>query len=106
MSFHNMNSLSQTMSRLRDQGIKEEYMIRNENLINQQTKRQFTPEEVTIKKQYRFEGESNPSDMSILYLLETNTGEEGVLINNYGAERDDSVSNFIKRAEWKKSKTL
>jgi len=52
-------------------------------------KRLYTPEDLKIVKTYRFEGDSNPDDSSILYLIETNDGKIGFVIDAYGA-----YSNF------------
>lgn len=60
-------------------------------------KDQFTPDQVRIVNFYRFEGESNPDDMAILYVLETDTGAKGTVSDAYGAYSDQSVESFMKQ---------
>jgi hypothetical protein len=61
--------------------------------------RSYSPEEVSIVDFYRFEGESNPDDMSILYALECNDGTRGTISNAYGTYGDDGVDEFLKKVE-------
>lgn len=58
----------------------------------------YQPDELTIIKTYRFEGDSNPDDSSILYLIETNDGYTGYCIDAYGAATNhgEDFNNFIR----------
>ena len=54
----------------------------------------------TIIKTYRFEGDSDPSDSSILYLIEANDGLVGYSIDAYGvySNHDDvNYDEFIRK---------
>lgn len=62
-------------------------------------KESFGPEQVRIVDHYRFEGESNPDDMSILYAVETTTGLKGTISNSYGPYADENVDTFLKQVE-------
>jgi hypothetical protein len=42
-------------------------------------------EDLNVVKYYRFEGMTNPDDSAILYVIETSTGEKGLLVDAYGA---------------------
>ena len=59
------------------------------------------PGDVTIVEYHRFEGETNPGDMSVVYALECKDGTRGVLIDAYGTYADPSVAEFIKKVELK-----
>ena len=59
----------------------------------------YKPEELKIIRTYRFEGESDPADSVILYLLEANDGLTGYSMDAYGAysnHEDDGYDDFIK----------
>jgi hypothetical protein len=58
-------------------------------------KKTYGPEEVKIVNFYRFEGESDPDDMSILYALECNDGTKGTISNSYGPMADADIDTFI-----------
>lgn len=61
----------------------------------------YNPEDLTIIKTYRFEGDSNPSDSSILYLIEANDGMIGYSIDAYGAysNHDEKYDKFIQQVK-------
>jgi len=54
----------------------------------------YKPEELTIIKTYRFEGESDPADNVILYLIEANDGLIGYSIDAYGASSNHDDVNY------------
>ncbi|MEP7237184.1 MAG: hypothetical protein ABI685_04955 [Ferruginibacter sp.] len=60
----------------------------------------YNPEDLTIIKTYRFEGDSDPSDNTILYLMEANDGLTGYSIDAYGVysnHDDSSYDEFIRK---------
>ncbi len=59
----------------------------------------YHPEDLKIIKTYYFEGASNPSASSILYLIETNDGLKGYCLDAYGAYnnyKNEIYTGFIK----------
>ena len=53
----------------------------------------MTADDFEIDEFYRFEGPSNPSDMSILYAISSSKYNlKGALVNAYGTYADDSDS--------------
>ena len=61
----------------------------------------YQPEDLKIIKTYRFEGESDPSDSSILYVIEANDHLVGYSLDAYGLysnhEDEEGYDNFIRR---------
>jgi len=61
----------------------------------------YQPDELTILKTYRFEGESDPGDSSILYLIEANDNLKGYSIDAYGMysnhDGEEGYDNFIRQ---------
>ncbi|MEZ5049154.1 MAG: phosphoribosylpyrophosphate synthetase [Saprospiraceae bacterium] len=51
----------------------------------------FNTEEFEVKEFYRFEGETNPDDSSILYAVVTHNGEKGVIVDGYGVSSELST---------------
>jgi len=47
---------------------------------------------------FRFEGRSNPDDNAILYVIETNDGTKGTLIQNH-VFTDPAATQFMKRVQ-------
>ncbi|HLB16311.1 MAG TPA: hypothetical protein VJM14_15365 [Burkholderiales bacterium] len=61
------------------------------------TDRAFPPEEMTIRDYYRFEGTSDPDDMSIVYALEGSDGTRGILVDAFGTYADPAVGAVLDR---------
>jgi len=61
----------------------------------------YTPEELTIIKTYRFEGDSNPSDMSVIYLIKATDGLIGYIMDAYGSATNhgNDYNEFIQKIE-------
>ena len=61
----------------------------------------YQPEDLVILKAYRFEGVSDPSDMSILYLIRANDGLIGYSLDAYGVysnhDDEEGYDNFIRQ---------
>ncbi len=60
----------------------------------------YKPEDLKIIRTYRFEGESDPSDSSIIYLIEANDGLVGYSLDAYGVyseHEDDGYDDFIRK---------
>lgn len=60
----------------------------------------YKPEDLTIIKTYRFEGESDPADASIIYLIEANDGTVGYSMDAYGVystHEEDNYDEMIKK---------
>lgn len=55
----------------------------------------FSADQLTIAEYYRFEGISDPDDMSILYAIETRSGVRGTLVDAFGVYSDPRVGDFI-----------
>lgn len=91
----NMKTLSQVMNILAKRGITKEFCM-NENceMKLQGADKNYKPNDLRIAKTYRFEGDSNPSDNAILYVIEANDGNKGMIIDSYGAESNYPGEKF------------
>lgn len=87
------------LARLKKDGFTHDFKVSEEGLCTMENNKSFAPEEVRIVDFYRFEGESNPDDMSILYALETKDGMKGTISNSYGTYADTNIDAFITKVE-------
>lgn len=58
------------------------------------SEKSYLPEELSILKTYRFEGDSNPDDNVALYVLQDNEQNLGIIIDSYGAESNYPGEEF------------
>ena len=57
--------------------------------------RTFRSDELAIREYYRFEGVSDPGDMSIVYAIESHDGARGTLVDAFGTYSDPAVTEFM-----------
>lgn len=93
-----MLTLSQVMTKLaQKKGIHREFrMDENGKMRFQDSDHIYQPSELCIVKTYRFEGDSNPDDNAVLYVVEDQIGNKGMIIDSYGADSNYSGDEFDK----------
>ena len=94
-----MSPMVDILSRLNKEGYTAQFKATEGGICSMRTQKTFKPGNIDIKHFYRFEGESDPADTSIVYAIETDSGERGTLIDSYGAYADPLVEKFIKQVE-------
>ena len=94
-----MTTVSSILEKLRIKKIDNEFRMTPEGFTPGNNK-YYNPADLKIIRTYRFEGESDPGDSSIIYLIEANDGLVGYSMDAYGAysdHEDDSYDNFIRK---------
>ena len=71
------------------------FHFKNGALVGNESDQSYLPENLNIVAEHRYEGMSNPSDMSILYVIETHTGEKGTMLVGFGPTADLELSEFF-----------
>jgi len=94
-----MKNLSSCVNRMKEEGYKEDFKVTSKGLTTFDKQKTYKPDQASIVNFYRFEGESDPGDNIILYVIETDDGTKGTLVDGYGAYADVNVSKFIVEVE-------
>ena len=94
-----MTTLSSVLEKLRIKKIDNEYRWTPEG-FNAGKGKNYQPEDLTIVKTYRFEGDSDPADSSVLYIIEAKDGLIGYSLDSYGMysdhDNEEGYDNFIR----------
>jgi hypothetical protein len=94
-----MTTVSSVLEKLRIKKFDNEFKMTPEGFTPGNNK-YYQPEDLKIIRTYRFEGESDPGDSAIIYLLEANDGMIGYSLDAYGVysdHEDDGYDNFIRK---------
>ena len=83
------------ITQYQQKGYVSDYQMKNEHLIDLKSKKEYKPKDIFVVAEHRFEGMSNPSDMSILYVIETKNGSKGTVLVPYGAANVTSLAEFF-----------
>ena len=95
-----MTTLVSCTNRLTKEGFTENFVAHKTGIEAPSSKKMYVPSEVRIVNFYRFEGESDPADNSVLYAIEAADGTRGLLVDAYGGPYvDQRIGKFIKEVE-------
>jgi len=88
-------TLSETINGLKSVGYTLDFNIRETCLASDLPNMILSPDDFIIDKVYRFEGESNPDDQSVLYAISSSKFDvKGVFVNGYGIYSDE-ISDVV-----------
>ena len=88
-------TLATVMAELDRAGFGEHFGVSDGSLRSFDSGRTFRASQIVIRAFRRFEGVSDPDDMSIVYAIEGQGGARGTLVDAFGAYSDPAVSAFL-----------
>jgi hypothetical protein len=88
-----MTTLVEVMDKLKKKGKDHEFLM-TRNGFTPGNGKYYSPDELSIIKTYRFEGESDPADSAIIYIIQTNDGLTGYSLDAYGVYSTVDNSEF------------
>lgn len=99
-----MKTMVDSLNKIVSKGYTENFKVVNEGLKSLNNEGIYKPAAVKVVDFYRFEGTSDPADESIIYVIETNDGIKGTLVDAFGPSADTKVTAFLKDVEIVKKK--
>ena len=97
-----MTTVTSVLEKLRLKKMDNEFRFENGKFHASRGK-SYNADELTIIKTFRFEGESDPSDSSIIYIIEANDGLIGYSMDAYGVysdhDEEEGYDNFIRKIQ-------
>jgi hypothetical protein len=82
-----------------EDGYTENFVVEDGRLKCLSCDKSYDPTQVKINNFFRFEGVSDPDDNSIMYVIETDDGKKGTIVDGYGAYADPDKSAFMIEVE-------
>lgn len=79
-----------------EQGFTHDFRHDSGKLRDTKSDNAYTPKDIKAIEEHRYEGMSNPSDLSILYALEMQDGTKGTFLMAYGPSADVETAEFFK----------
>jgi len=92
---HYKTPLHDKINDLEREGYKAQFKLEGEKLMDTQSGEKYKPSQLKLIQEFRFEGISNPDDMSILYALEAEDGTKGTVVDSYGTYADVELAEFL-----------
>ena len=92
-----MNTMVGTLETLRKEGYTEDFTVSDDKLEARKKGVALYPDDFQVDDFFRFEGESNPSDQSIVYAISSEKYDlKGTLVNAFGTYAD-RMTNALAR---------
>lgn len=97
-----MKSLASCLAKIVADGYSQDFQITSDGLQAVQRNRYYKPGEIRVINFFRFEGESDPDDNAILYVIEATDGTKGTLVDSYGTYSDPGIADFMENVNIQK----
>jgi hypothetical protein len=95
-----MTDEEKSLNKLEAEGYTDQFRVEKKMLQSlTDPKKKYKAKDIVVANFYRYEGISDPDDMSIIYAIETCDGRKGTLVDAYGRYSDEDTSAFMKEVE-------
>ena len=95
----NYESLTDALDDLRKRGYEADFATETVCLYCGDLDIRLDPEDFHMDEVYRFKGNSNPGDNTVLYAISSSTGVKGILVDSYGAYSDSLSFEMAKKLQ-------
>jgi hypothetical protein len=95
MSAKLYTSMTEAIQELKERGFTANFEFLDKAFRDVDSGRTFKAEDLTIVEHYRFEGVSDPDDMSVVYAIESDDGTQGIIADAFGVYANPQLSSFL-----------
>lgn len=99
MTLQSYKTLSEAVEGLRKRGYTANFEFLDKTFKAVNSGKMFMPDELTIVEHHRFEGISDPDDMSVLYAIQAKDGTRGTIADAFGPQANPDLGAFLKRVK-------
>ncbi len=92
-----MTSPLEVIADLKAKGFTKNFQFTSPLMQCVETHHTYQAQELSVQKSYRFEGASDPDDMSIILALEARDGTLGIFVDAFGVNADIEAGEFYKQ---------
>lgn len=94
-SVPHMKSLALCLNRMVLDGYDDDFKVTEGGLKSLKTEKVYKPDQINIVNFFRFEGQSDPADNSIMYVIESTDGVKGTVVDAYAPYSDTKITEFM-----------
>jgi hypothetical protein len=97
MTAKRYTTMAEAVEDLQKRGFTANFEFLDQAFRDVTTGRVFNADELTIVEHYRFEGASDPDDMSVVYAIESSGGPKGIIADAFGTYANPGLGRFLDR---------
>ena len=104
MSAKLYTSLAEAIQELKKRGFTANFEFLDQAFRDVDSGRTFKADDLTIVEHYRFEGASDPDDMSVVYAIESDDGLKGIVADAFGLYANPDLGGFLEKVKIREGK--
>ena len=104
MSTKNYTNMVEAIEELKKRGFTANFEFLDRTFRDVNSGRSFMADELTIVEHYRFEGASDPDDMSVVYAIESDDGLKGIVADAFGLYANAYLGGFLEKVKIREEK--
>lgn len=94
-SMRDFDTLVEAINGMKEEGYTLDFNLEFDHIHCKELQQGFPADQFKVVEYFRFEGESNPADSSILFAIETSGGQKGLLLDAYGTYSGEISEEII-----------
>ena len=95
MTTKRYTTMAEAVEDLKQRGFTANFEFLNQAFRDVDTGKVYQADELTIVEHYRFEGASDPDDMSVVYAIESAGGPKGIIADAFGTYANPGLGRFL-----------
>ena len=95
MSAKRYTSMAEAIQGLKKRGFTANFEFLDQAFRHVNSGRTSNAEDLTIVEHSRFEGSSDPDDMSVIYAIESDEGTQGIIADAFGVYANPELGGFL-----------
>jgi len=96
------DTMTEAIQELKKRGFKDEFKLEQDGMRSLKSDKIYEPDDMKIIEYHRFEGVSNPSDMSAVFAVKCEDETKGTIVTSYGTYADIKLISFLDQVKIKK----
>jgi hypothetical protein len=90
------DTVTEAISDLKSRGYINDFNLGFNGIPSHKLFFSLAPDKFEITEVYRFEGDTDPDDETVVYAIESKEGIKGTIVNGYGPSADPYIDEMIK----------
>jgi hypothetical protein len=104
MSVKRYTNMLEAIEELKKRGFTGNFEFLDQTFRDVDSGRTFNADQLTIVEHDRFEGASDPDDMSVVYAMESDDGLKGVIADAFGLYANPDLGGFLEKVKIREGK--
>lgn len=97
-------TMTEALEDLKKRGFTANFELLNNVFRAVDSGKSFQADDLTIVEHHRFEGASDPDDMSVVYAIEAGDGTRGILVDAFGVYANPDLGAFLQNVKMREAR--